>query len=58
MVEIRFIDGTKETIEPYENETFRYYDKEYCYQVREKNGKSFAMFPREFIKSIRYINIK
>ena len=55
MVEIQFIDGTKETIEPYENTTFQYYDKEQCYQVLEKDGKSFAMFPREFIKSIRYI---
>ena len=58
MVEIQFIDGTEETIEPCENTTFQYYDKEQCYQVLEKEGKGFAMFPREFIKSIRYIKIK
>lgn len=58
MVEIQFIDGTKETIEPYENTTFQYYDKEQCYQVLEKDGKGFVMFQREFIKSIRYIKVK
>lgn len=40
MVEIQFIDGTKETIEPYENTTFQYYDKEQCYQT----GKALLCF--------------
>ena len=57
MVEIQFIDGTSDSIETYQDTTFQYYDDSQCFKVCEHDGKSFAMFPREFVKSIRYIEV-
>ena len=57
MVEIQFIDGTSESIEPYKGTTFQYRDNSQCFKVDEQDGKSFSMFPREFVKSIRYIEV-
>lgn len=57
MVKIEFIDGTSESIETYEDTTFQYDDDCQCFRVVEHDGKSFAMFPREFVKSIRYIEV-
>ena len=57
MVEIQFVDGTKESIETYKNTTFQYDDYTQSFKVREQDGKSFSMFPREFVKSIRYIEV-
>lgn len=57
MVEIQFVDGTSDSIETYKDTTFQYYDDSQCFQVCEQDGKSFAMFPREFVKSIRYIEV-
>ena len=56
MVEIQFIDGTKESIEAVENE-YKYDKKSECFLVPEGEGKYWAMFPREFVKSIRYIEV-
>ena len=57
MVKIEFVDGTSDSIETYKDTTFQYYDDSQCFQVCEQDGKSFAMFPREFVKSIRYIEV-
>mgnify|MGYP005794809353 FL=1 len=57
MVKIEFIDGTSDSIEPYEGTTFQYDEACQCFKVVEHDGKSFAMFPREFVKSIRYIEV-
>lgn len=57
MVKIEFVDGTSDSIEPYEGTTFQYYEESQCFQVCEYDGKSFLMFPREFVKSIRYIEV-
>ena len=57
MVKIEFIDRTSESIETYEDTTFQYDDDCQCFRVVEHDGKSFAMFPREFVKSIRYIEV-
>ena len=57
MVEIQFVDGTKESIETYKDTTFQYDDYTQSFKVCEQDGKSFAMFPREFVKCIRYIEV-
>lgn len=57
MVKIEFIDGTSDSIEPYEGTTFQYDDDCQCFKVVEQDGKSFSMFLREFVKSIRYIEV-
>lgn len=57
MVEIQFVDGTKESIEVYKDTTFQYDDYTQSFKVCNQDGKSFVMFPREFVKSIRYIEI-
>ena len=57
MVKIEFVDGTSDSIEPYEGTTFQYDDDCQCFKVVEQDGKSFSIFLREFVKSIRYIEI-
>lgn len=57
MVKIEFVDGTSDSIEPYEGTTFQYDEDSQCFRVYEQDGKSFSMFPRDFIKSIRYIEV-
>lgn len=56
MVEVCFVDGSSETIEAVEN-TYIYDKKSECFWVLEDNGKHWAMFPREFVKSVRYVEI-
>ena len=57
MVKIELVDGTSDSIEPYEDTTFQYDEACQCFKVVEHDGKSFSMFPREFVKSIRYIEV-
>ena len=57
MVKIEFIDGTYESIETYKDTTFQYDDDCQCFKVIEHDGKNFAMFPRDFVKSVRYIEV-
>lgn len=57
MVEIQFVDGTTETVETYRETTYEYNIASQCFRVKEQSGKTYAMFPREFVKSIRYIEI-
>ena len=57
MVKIEFVDGTSDSIEPYEGTTFQYDDDCQCFKIVEQDGKSFSMFLREFVKSIRYIEV-
>ena len=57
MVEIQFIDGTSDSIETYKDTTFQYDEYCQCFKVVEHDGKSFAMFPRDFVKSVRYIDV-
>lgn len=57
MVKIEFVDGTSDSIEPYEGTTFQYDDDCQCFKVVEQDGKSFSVFLREFVKSIRYIEV-
>lgn len=56
MVEIQFIDGTTENIEAVEN-TYVYDQKSESFLVSENEGRSWATFPREFVKSIRCIEV-
>lgn len=51
MVEINFIDGTIEIME-YEDARITYI-KEYGAFVVNNYGKGFAIYPKEFIKSIK-----
>ena len=53
----QFVDGTYESIESYKGTTFQYDNDSQCFRVYEQDGKSFSMFPRDFIKSIRYIEV-
>ena len=57
MVKIEFIDGMSESIETYKDTTFQYDEACQCFKVVEQDGKSFSIFLREFVKSIRYIEI-
>lgn len=56
MVEIQFVDGTSESIEPL-NGTYYEYDEDcQMFKVIDINS-CYVMFPREFVKSIRYIEV-
>ena len=57
MVEIQFIDVTSDSIETFKDTTFQYDENCQCFKVVEHDGKSFAMFPRDFVKSVRYIEV-
>lgn len=56
MVEIQFVDGSSETIEPLKNESYTYDTDTQLFKILCVNGY-YAMFPREFVKSIRYIEV-
>lgn len=56
MVKIEFLDGTEETIESKEGyQAFHYLDVENAYVIRGIEGE--VHYPREFVKSIRHIEI-
>lgn len=60
MVEIRFVDGTSEILDGFLNEFYhayyRYDSETQLFTVfqSEKENEN-AIYPREFVKSIRYI---
>ena len=56
MVEIQFVDGTKESIETYRDTSYEYNSESECFLVW-CDKEHYAMFPREFVKSIRYIEV-
>ena len=56
MVEIQFVDGSLETIEPFKNESYTYDKDTQLFKILCVNGY-YAMFPREFVKSIRHIEV-
>lgn len=61
MVEIWYIDGDKETIEPKQEEKNEYFP--FIYDAEIEVFKIFGLLneqiaiPREFVKSIRYIEV-
>lgn len=56
MVKIEFLDGTEETIESKEGyQAFHYLDVENAYVIRGIEGE--VHYPREFVKSIRHIEM-
>lgn len=56
MVEIQFIDGTTDSIESY-CDCYEYDLSIQAFKVLQHDGKHYAIFPREFVKSIRYIEV-
>ena len=56
MVEIQFVDGSSETIEPIKNESYTYDKDTQLFKIPCVNVY-FAMFPQEFVRSIRYIEV-
>ena len=56
MAEIEFIDGTKETVECDSEKGFIYDTKKSVFKV--PHDGYWIMYPREFVKSIRYIPVK
>lgn len=56
MVEIQFVDGKKEIIETYKDTSYEYNSESECFLVW-CDKEHYAMFPREFVKSIRYIEV-
>lgn len=62
MVEIDFIDGSSETIEAVYSE---FYHKYYIYDseiqmfivFQSRKESEYAFYPREFVKSIKYIEV-
>ena len=56
VVEIKFVDGSSETIEPLKNESYTYDTENQLFKVPCENGY-YVMFPREFVKSIRYVEV-
>ena len=56
MVEIQFVDGTKESIETYKDTSYEYNSESECFLIW-CDKEHYAMFPREFVKSIRYIEV-
>lgn len=56
MVEIQFVDGTKESIEAYGDTSYEYNSESECFLVW-CDREHCVMFPREFVKSIRYIDV-
>lgn len=63
MVKVEFIDGTSETVESIYVEgsgNFEYRKETQMFKVfhQENNGTIFSiMYPREFVKSIRHIEV-
>lgn len=57
MVIIEFVNGDSESIEPHKGTSYRYNVQSQCFEILEVNGKDIAMFPREFVKSVRVIGV-
>lgn len=56
MVKVEFVDGTSEIVElKIGYQEFRYLDLESAYVIRGIEGD--IHYPREFVKSIRYIEV-
>ncbi len=56
MVKVEFVDGTEETVEPKKTyREIRYSDMEEAYIIRGVGEE--VHYPREFVKSIRYIEV-
>lgn len=56
MIEIQFIDGTSESIEPLNGTSYEYDVDQQMFKVLNIDMR-YVMFPREFVKSIRYIEV-
>lgn len=56
MVEIQYIDGTSEMIETLGNEPCVYDANFQLFKVADING-NYVLIPREFVKSVRYIEV-
>ena len=56
MTEVEFIDGTKEQIESDIGYSYTYDEKTNMFKVCK--DKYWIMYPREFVKSIRYIPVE
>lgn len=62
MVEINYIDGTSETLETIESKRFHVHyiynkDTEMFAVFTNKDDAKAMMLPREFVKSIKYIEV-
>ncbi len=60
MVEIWYIDGDKETVEPKQEEQNEYFPFVYDTEIEAFKFCSLneqIVIPREFVKSIRYIEV-
>lgn len=57
MVIIEFVNGDSESVEPYKGTSYQYNMQSQCFEIVEVDGKHLAMFPREFVKSIRVIEV-
>lgn len=55
MVKVEFVDGTEETLEPVGKEDFPYKYDARCELFKVPVDGYYVMYPREFVKSIRYI---
>ena len=55
MVELEFIDGTKDQIEPDAGYSYEYDRETSMFKVMK--DCRFIMYPREFVKSIRHIPV-
>lgn len=60
MVEIRFVDGTSEILDGFLSEFFHTYyrydaETQLFIVFQSKKESENAIYPREFVKSIRYI---
>ena len=54
MIRVEFVDGTEEVVESDDN-TYRYSSEDQMFRVAQ-NGY-YIDFPREFVKSIRVIEV-
>lgn len=57
MVKVEFVDGTEETLEPTGKAGFPYMYDANSELFKVPVGGYYVMYPREFVKSIRYIEI-
>lgn len=58
VVEIQYIDGTSETVEAKKMENGAYYYKHSSQMFFVHLENSEMMIPREFVKSIRYVEVE
>lgn len=57
MVIIEFVNGDSESIEPYKGTSYNYNVASQCFEIIEVDGHHLAMFPREFVKSVRVMEV-